>query len=243
MAQLDRLEESAGSKSGYDTCPERFRYLLHHLKQQTGLPVVVLVDEYDKPMLDAINTPDLARANRDLLSGFYGTVKDNDALVRFSFFTGVSKFSKVNIFSGLNNLTDITLDKRYSTLCGYTEQDVDEVFTAELFDLDRKQIQEWYNGYHWLGEGVYNPYDVLKLFDTREFDNYWFETGTPTFLIDLLFQRKVSSVKLDSMLSSSAIMHEPIYSHSLLIVIKTGMGESSIQETLLCILQQQAHIE
>lgn len=206
MAQLDRIEERIGSNSGYTTCPERFHYLLHFLKQQTGLPVVVLVDEYDKPMLDAINTPDLARANRDFLSGFYGTVKDNDALVRFSFFTGVSKFSKVNIFSGLNNLTDITLDKRYSTLCGYTDNDIDTVFAPELSGLDREQIREWYNGYSWLGEGVYNPYDVLKLFDTREFDNYWFETGTPTFLIDLLFQRQVSSIKLDSMLSSSAML-------------------------------------
>lgn len=206
MAQLDRLEQEAGSNSGYTTCSERFHYLLHHLKQQTGLPVVVLVDEYDKPMLDAINTPDLARANRDLLSGFYGTVKDNDASVRFSFFTGVSKFSKVNIFSGLNNLTDITLDKRYSTLCGYTDNDIDTVFAAELFELDREQIKEWYNGYRWLGEGVYNPYDVLKLFDTREFNNYWFETGTPTFLIDLLIQRQVSAIKLNSMLSSSSML-------------------------------------
>lgn len=206
MAQLDRLEQTAGSNSGYTTCSERFHYLLHHLNQQSGLPVVVLVDEYDKPMLDAINTPDLARANRDLLSGFYGTVKDNDALVRFSFFTGVSKFSKVNIFSGLNNLTDITLDKRYSTLCGYTDNDIDTVFAPELFELDREQIKEWYNGYNWLGEGVYNPYDALKLFDTREFNNYWFETGTPTFLIDLLIQRQVSAIKLNSMLSSSSML-------------------------------------
>ncbi|CAA6828620.1 MAG: Unknown protein [uncultured Thiotrichaceae bacterium] len=206
MAQLDRLEQEAGSNSGYTTCSERFHYLLHHLKKQTGLPVVVLVDEYDKPMLDAINTPDLARANRDLLSGFYGTVKDNDASVRFSFFTGVSKFSKVNIFSGLNNLTDITLDKRYSTLCGYTDNDIDTVFVPELFELDRGQIREWYNGYRWLGEGVYNPYDVLKLFDIREFNNYWFETGTPTFLIDLLIKRQVSAIQLNSMLSSSSML-------------------------------------
>lgn len=231
MAQLDRLEKQAGSDSGYTTSPERFHYLLHHLKQQTGLPVVVLVDEYDKPMLDAINTPDLARANRDLLSGFYGTVKDNDALVRFSFFTGVSKFSKVNIFSGLNNLTDITLDKRYSTLCGYTDHDVDDVFAAELFDLDRKQIQEWYNGYHWLGEGVYNPYDVLKLFDTREFDNYWFETGTPTFLIELLFQRKVSSIKLDSMLSSSAMLSSFDVNHVAHEALLFQSGYLTIHET------------
>ncbi|PWQ92198.1 ATP-binding protein [Leucothrix pacifica] len=204
--QLLHLEQKFNITPQFDHAGGRFTDLLVQLNKQWQLPVVVLVDEYDKPMLDAINTPDLARENRDFLSGFYGTVKDNDALVRFSFFTGVSKFSKVNIFSGLNNLTDITLDKRYSTLCGYTNHDIDTVFESELFGLDREQLQEWYNGYNWLGEGVYNPYDVLKLFDTREFDNYWFETGTPTFLIDLLFQRQVSSIKLDSMLSSSAML-------------------------------------
>lgn len=204
--QLSHLEQAFEITPQFDHPGGRFTDLLVQLNKQWQQPVVVLVDEYDKPMLDAINTPDLARANRDFLSGFYGTVKDNDALVRFSFFTGVSKFSKVNIFSGLNNLTDITLDKRYSTLCGYTNNDIDTVFAPELPGLDREQIQEWYNGYHWLGEGVYNPYDILKLFDTREFRNYWFETGTPTFLIDLLIQRQVSAIKLNSLLSSSSML-------------------------------------
>ena len=97
-------------------------------------------------------------------------IKDSDAHVRFAFLTGISKFSKVNLFSQLNNLTDITLDSRYSSICGYTERDLDTVFGPELAGLDREQVREWYNGYGWLGaEHVYNPYDVLLLFDRRKF--------------------------------------------------------------------------
>ena len=177
MAQLDKLENQANSQSGYTTCPERFQYLIRHLHQQTGLPVVILVDEYDKPILDAIQDPIVARANRDFLRGFYGTIKDHDAHIKFTLLTGVSKFSKVSLFSGLNNLYDITLDREYSSLCGYN--DIDTVFEPELAGLDRDEIRDWYNGYNWLGEGVYNPFDILQLFKTREFRNYWFETGTP----------------------------------------------------------------
>lgn len=196
MAQLDQLETQAGSESGYDTCPERFQYLIRHLHKQTGLPVVILVDEYDKPILDAIQDPLLARKNRDFLRGFYGTIKDYDAHVKFTFLTGVSKFSKVSLFSGLNNLFDITLDRQYSSICGYTDNDIDTVFEAELAGLDRDEIREWYNGYNWLGEGVYNPFDILQLFKTRVFKNYWFETGTPTFLIDLISKRQVATPNL-----------------------------------------------
>ena len=130
--------------------------------------MVVLIDEYDKPILDALDTPPIARANRDYLRGLYAVVKSSDAHVRFTFLTGVSKFSKVNLFSGLNNLTDITLDPRYSAICGYTEADLDTVFAPELPGLDRDAIREWYNGYRWLGdESVYNPFDILLLFDRR----------------------------------------------------------------------------
>ena len=206
MAQLDKLETEASSQSGYSTCPERFQYLIRHLHQQTGLPVVVLVDEYDKPILDALQDPALALKNRDFLRGFYGTIKDHDAHIKFTFLTGVSKFSQVSLFSGLNNLFDITLDPDYSSLCGYTDNDIDTVFAAELADLDREKVKTWYNGYNWLGQHVYNPYDVLNLFKRRLFKNYWFETGTPTFLVDLLFKRQVLSLSLNSMHSSSSML-------------------------------------
>lgn len=206
MAQLDKLEEKFNCQSGYTTCPERFQALIRHANQQTGQPVVILIDEYDKPILDALSDSAVAKENRDFLRGFYGTIKDYEAHIKFSFLTGVSKFAKVSLFSGLNNLKDITLDARYSAICGYTDHDIDTVFESKLVGLERDKIREWYNGYHWLGEGVYNPYDVLNLFDTREFSNYWFETGTPSFLVDLLMKRQVKSIELDKMLSSSVML-------------------------------------
>ena len=151
--------------------------------------MAVLVDEYDKPVVDALDVPEVARANRDFLRGLYGTIKDSDAHVQFTFVTGVSKFSKVSLFSDLNNLTDITLDERYSAICGFTDENLDSVFAPELPGLDRDAVRDWYNGYSWLGEEkVYNPYDVLLLFDKRRFGAWWFETGTPAFLIRRLFE-------------------------------------------------------
>ena len=170
----------------------------------------MLVDEYDKPILDAlVDAPEVARANRDYLRGLYGVIKDSDAHVRFTFLTGVSKFSKVSVFSVLNNLTDLTLDRRYSSICGYTERDLDTVFAPELAGLDRERVREWYNGYRWRGEEkVYNPYDVLLLFDRREFAAHWFETGTPAFLVDTLFERRLSSVSLDRTVSTGELLSE-----------------------------------
>ena len=207
MAQLDGLERRAGVACGYDTAPERLSQLLETLHERTGERAVVLVDEYDKPILDALEDPALARANRNYLRGLYSTLKFADAHVRFSFITGVSKFSKVSLFSGLNNLRDITLDSRYSGICGYTEGDLDAVFAPELPGLDRGAIREWYNGYSWLGgERVYNPFDILLLFDSREFKAHWLETGTPTFLVDALFRRRVRSVDFDGMLASDELL-------------------------------------
>ena len=160
-----------------------------------------------KPILDTLGTPDIARANRDYLRGLYGVIKDCDAHVRFTFLTGISKFSKVNLFSQLNNLADITLDPVYSSICGYTEGDLDTVFAEELAGLDRQRVREWYNGYSWRGpEKVYNPYDVLLLLRRGEFAAHWFETGTPAFLVDTLFERRVSSVALDEMVSTGALL-------------------------------------
>ena len=143
---------------------------------------------YDKPILDALGTPDVARANRDYLRDVYSVVKVADADIKFTFFTGVSKFSKVSLSSDLNNLADITLNPRYSSICGYTHDTHDDllkVLEPELTGLDRQAVRDWYNGYGWLGEErLYNPFDILLLFFNREFRASWFETGTPSFLID-----------------------------------------------------------
>ena len=207
MAQLDGVERQTAATSPYATGPERFGHLLETLHERTGQRVVVLVDEYDKPILDALDVPEVARANRDYLRGLYAVIKDCDADIRFSFITGVSKFSKVSLFSGLNNLKDITLAPRYAAICGYTESDLDTVFAPELSNLDRDTIREWYNGYGWRGEErVYNPYDILLLFDEREFGAWWFETGTPAFLVETLFRRRVSALSLDGMLGSAELL-------------------------------------
>ena len=168
--------------------------------------MVVLVDEYDK-LLDALDTPDVARANRDYLWGLYSTIKSSDADVRFTLLTGVSMFSKASVFSGLNNLTDITFDPCYSAICGYGEADLDSVFAPELPGLDRERIRDWYNGYNWLGDDkVYNPFDILLLFRSRTFVAHWFESGTPTFVVETLFRRRISSLSLDGMLTSSGLL-------------------------------------
>ena len=207
MAQLAAAGQDNGVTVEYDTAPERLRDLLRAVHAKTGRRVVVLVDEYDKPLLDALDTPDLARANRDYLRGLYSTIKSSDAHVRFTLLTGVSKFSKVSVFSGLNNLTDITLDPRYSAICGYTETNLDTVFAPELAGLDRERIRDWYNGYNWRGsEKMYNPFDILLLFDKREFGCYWFESGTPTFLVETLFRRRISSLSLDGLLTSGDLL-------------------------------------
>ena len=207
MAQLDALERRWEVASDYTTGPERFGHLLEALHQRTGHRVAVLVDEYDKPILDALDAPEVARTNRDYLRGLYSTVKFADAHVKFTFLTGVSKFSKVSLFSGLNNLTDITLNPSYSAICGYTDTDLDTVFASELEGLDRQAIRDWYNGYNWRGdEKLYNPFDILLLFFNREFDAYWFETGTPSFLIKTLSERGIASPSLDGMLGTSALL-------------------------------------
>ena len=163
-AQLDGIEVQEGVRPRYDTAPERFAYLIRSLRERRGQDVVVLVDGYDKPILDAMKQRQVARANRDYLRGLYGVIKASDAHVRFTFLTGVSKFAKVSIFSDLNNLNDITLDPVYSSICGYTERDLETVFASELAGLDRERVREWYNGYGWRGpEKVYNPFDVLLL--------------------------------------------------------------------------------
>ena len=204
--QLAIMERNAGLSpvTSTGTGPGRLRDLLDHLHHATGRQVVVLVDEYDKPILDVLDDPDLARANRDWLRGFYGIVKGSARHVRFVLVTGVSRFSKVSLFSGLNNLKDISLDPTFATICGYTDNDLDTVFAPELPGLDRDEIRKWYNGYHWRGgEKLYNPFDVLLLFDGREFKPWWFETGSPAFLFRLLAEKGVSPMELENRLTDA----------------------------------------
>ena len=232
MAQLTAAARRARLQSEHVTGAEQFAWLLEALHDRTGRRAVVLVDEYDKPILDALSEPAVANSNRDYLRGLYGVIKDCDAHVRFTFLTGVSKFSKVSLFSVLNQLEDITLDPVYSAICGYTEADLDAVFGPELGGLDRGRIRDWYNGYNWRGpEKVYNPYDVLRLFRRREFQSWWFETGTPAFLVETLVERGVASVALDGMVGTDELLSTFDVEHMATEALLFQTGYLTIQGT------------
>ncbi len=205
--QLEETERLAGLEPEPAEASIRFRRLIRTLHERTGRRAVVLVDEYDKPILDALGDRELAAANRDFLRGFYAMIKECDEQLRFVFLTGVSKFSQAGLFSGLNNLRDITLDPRFGAICGYTDAELDAVFAPELEGLDRKEVQRWYNGYNWRGaDKVYNPFDILLLFETREFEAHWFRTGTPTFLADLLSRRRFAPPALEDLVADDDLL-------------------------------------
>ena len=174
----------------------RFRYLVTEADRQTGQRAVVLVDEYDKPLLEVMDQPELERHNKIVFKGFFGSLKAADEYLEFVFITGVTKFEKVSVFSDLNQLRDISLNKDYAGICGITEQEVRDNFAPEIKSLAEGRclspdecldcLKQMYDGYHFHQNGisVYNPFSLLNAFADREFRSYWFETGTPTFLVN-----------------------------------------------------------
>ena len=216
-ASLYDLMENNAIKLGIDlrgqNLSTQFRNLIIDAARRHGQKAILLIDEYDKPMIDNIGNLELAQQMRDQLHGFYSIIKAADEHLRFVMLTGVSKFSKVSIFSGLNNLDDISLDPNYGNICGYTEEDLDKVFGEHLQAVDREQLRYWYNGYNFLGaERVYNPYDILNFikdsqsFGEPRFRSYWFETGTPTFVIDLLARDNLSAHQLEPSAASEKLV-------------------------------------
>ena len=206
--RLHNLLENNAIELGIDLrgqdAPTQFNNLIMDAHRRYGQQTVLLIDEYDKPMLDNIVNPQLAHQMRDRLHGFYSIIKAADEHLRFVLLTGVSKFAKVSIFSGLNNIKDISLNPDYGSICGYTEEDLGEVFAEHLQGADREQLRYWYNGYNFLGtKRVYNPYDILNFIDQSRsfgefyFGNHWFETGTPTFVIDLIARDKLLAQQLE----------------------------------------------
>ncbi|MEA1912145.1 MAG: AAA family ATPase, partial [Spirochaetota bacterium] len=179
------------TKNEYD---KRFQELLENLPDKA----VILIDEYDKPILNYITDPVKAEKVKEILKGFYTAIKGSDAHVRFAFLTGVTKFAKISVFSGLNNLTDLTMEPDYADLCGYTEEELDKYFADEFRTIAkatemsenelREKIKDWYNGFRFSSRNirVYNPVSLMFLIRNREFKPYWFETGTPTFLTKLM---------------------------------------------------------
>ena len=195
---LVKEEMKYGSMPSETSLGLRFQGIIQRAYEQTGQRVVILVDEYDKPMLQAIGNPELQEEYRGTLKGFYGALKSMDGCIKFAMLTGVTKFGKVSVFSDLNNLEDVSLSREYYDVCGITEEEMLRCFPAEIDALAQQngmtreecvaRLRKMYDGYHFeeTAPGVYNPFSLLNTFKSQKFGSYWFETGTPSYLVTLL---------------------------------------------------------
>ena len=195
---LYKWEEEYGSVNRSDVPGIRFGNVIEAAYRKTGRQVVILVDEYDKPIIDNLTRPELRESFRETLEGFYGTLKSKDDFIRFGFLTGVTKIGKMSVFSGLNNIQDISMRAEYSDICGISETELKSYFSesvktlAEANDLTEDEcygkLAKMYDGYHFHqnSSGIYNPFSLLNTFNSKEFGEYWFETGTPSFLVQYL---------------------------------------------------------
>ena len=195
---LRQFERTFGKDPDEHTVSERFKGVIQRACEQTGRQVVILVDEYDKPLLQAIGNEELQDNYRKILKGFYGVAKTMDACIRFAFFTGVTKFSKVSVFSDLNNLEDISLSEQYAEICGITEQEIRDNIDAQVGELATAngltkdecylRLKQQYDGYHFHpnSAGMYNPFSLLSALKRKEFGDQWFQSGTPTLLVEVL---------------------------------------------------------
>ena len=195
---LSAWEKCYGTSPTEVTPELRFKGIVQRACEKTGERVVILVDEYDKPMLQAINDEALTNEYQKTLKAFYSVLKTQDGYIKFAFLTGVTKFGKVSVFSDLNNLEDISMNERYIDICGITEKELHTYFDEEVETLGRKngickddcytKLKNQYDGYHFeTGTvGIYNPYSLLNTLKNMKFSDYWFETGTPSYLVQLL---------------------------------------------------------
>ena len=195
LAQWERVYGTFPSEV---TLELRFKGIIRRAFENTGQRVVILVDEYDKPMLQSIGNAELQDEYRNILKAFYSVLKTRDRYIRFAFLTGVTKFGKVSVFSDLNNLDDISMDERYIEICGITEQEIHDCFDDDVAALGQKynitkeecyaRLKKRYNGYHFETNttGIYNPFSLLNTLNKLKFGDYWFETGTPSFLVQVL---------------------------------------------------------
>ncbi|HBH09775.1 MAG TPA: AAA family ATPase [Rikenellaceae bacterium] len=215
---LANMEAKFGVTRRFDSHSARFKDIIDAAYRVTGRQVVILVDEYDKPVIDNLDNPDLQDKMRETLRGFYGVMKSKDALIRFGFLTGVTKIGKMSVFSDLNNLQDISLDKEYSDICGISESDLKVYFDGSVKELAKannlseeecyRKLALMYDGYHFhpKAAGVYNPFSLLNTFKVKEFLEYWFETGTPSFLVKVMRKTSYDVTRLSSDLVGSSLL-------------------------------------
>ncbi len=228
-SHLEKWEKLYGDEFKDRALEERFKNIIELAFEKTGQRVVILVDEYDKPMLQAIGNDELQAAYRSTLKAFYSVLKTQDHYIKFAFLTGVTKFGKVSVFSDLNNLKDISMDERYADICGISEEEIHHYFEDSLQELAQAngmtyeetcaKLKEQYDGYHFEHDtiGMYNPFSLLNTFDSKKFKDYWFETGTPTFLVELMKQTDYNvadlqeeEVDTDVLNSIDSMSHNPI---------------------------------
>ncbi len=221
---LDGWEDRYGIERTTGDPGVRLFTIVPKIAKKSGKQVVILIDEYDRPILDNISDTGLMQEMRDYLKNFYGAIKPLDLHLKFVLLTGVSKFAKTGIFSGLNNLNDITLDGPYSAICGYTHHDLVTIFYEFLHGFDMNEIREWYNGYSWTGESVYNPFDILLLFSKRIYRPFWFETGTPAFLITLWQKKPRLPAEYEGLIAGDDLLgsFDPEYIRTETLLFQTG---------------------
>jgi hypothetical protein len=203
------LEQEWGKDPGDETPAARLDGLIKRAHKQTGRRVVVLIDEYDKPLLDTIDNKELHELIYDYLGGFYAVLKSVDAHLRFLFLTGITKFAQLNVFSQLNQLDDISLQEEYAGICGITEEELLSNFQPELHALAAENEQTYedavaemkkrYDGYHFTRKSpdVYNPFSVLNILNTKTYRNYWFKTGTPNALVKLVKKQGIPASNME----------------------------------------------
>ncbi|MBR1872539.1 MAG: AAA family ATPase, partial [Bacteroidales bacterium] len=227
--QLVSLEKKYNIEDKPVSVASRFRNLIETAYNITGKPVVILIDEYDKPIVDNLGNDELVETFRGQLQGFYSVMKAKDACIRFGFLTGVTKIGKLSVFSGLNNLKDISMDARYTDICGISEKDLRKYFDESVGELAQAngltaeecyaQLAEMYDGYHFSenSAGIYNPFSLLNTFDSLRFKEYWFETGTPTFLVKVMQETdydvtSLSDQEIDAptLMDVDTVYHKPV---------------------------------
>ena len=215
---LKLYEEIYSSVSSEPVASVRFDALIQAAYSKTGKPVVILIDEYDKPIVDNLGDDALADTFRKQLQGFYSVMKAKDAYIKFGFLTGVTKIGKLSIFSGLNNLKDISMDARYTDICGISEKDLKKYFSESVKELAKandisvkkcyEQLARMYDGYHFRQNsvGIYNPFSLLSTLDSGEFKEYWIETGTPSFLVEVMKRTDYDVTGLSSEEADSTLL-------------------------------------
>lgn len=235
--QLLVYEQKYGKEDTDETIDDRFVTLIRNIYEKDCSRVAILVDEYDKPLLQTIGNTTLQDEYRNILKAFYGVLKSMDKYIRFALLTGVTKFGKVSVFSDLNNLQDISMDERYADICGISENELAENFNEDIQALAEANgqnveeaantLKEQYDGYHfnpWTRHGIYNPFSLLNTFAKNRYGNYWFETGTPTYLVELLKRHKYDLYKMANEKVTSKILDsiDPSSTNPIPVIYQSG---------------------